>query len=51
MNPLNHVHDQVGLVYLDHVIAIITGLLFFTFFQTPDLIAEDIFIAAFEAPA
>jgi hypothetical protein len=30
--------------------AIITGLLF-TFFQTPDLITDDIFVAAFEALA
>ena len=22
MNPVNHIHDQVGLVYLDHMIAI-----------------------------
>jgi hypothetical protein len=28
--------------------AIITGLLF-TYFQTPDLVTEDIFIASFEA--
>jgi hypothetical protein len=30
--------------------AIITGLLF-TFFQTPELITDDVFVAAFEALA